>query len=86
MHWNVTDGTHCELCPLRTYEDLIHLFFECSFSRGAWNYRQIDWEQHDDLQVVIFGARQCFVKPFFNEVIITTCWNILLIQNGQIFR
>jgi hypothetical protein len=41
-HWNVTNDKHCELCPGRLYEDIVHLLFECTFSRRIWNYLQID--------------------------------------------
>jgi hypothetical protein len=37
-HWHVSDDTHCVLCPLRSYEDRIHLFFQCNFSCRIWNY------------------------------------------------
>jgi hypothetical protein len=72
-HWNVTDDTHCELCPLRAHEDHIHLYFECNVSRHVWNYLQIDWQQHDNLQVVISVARQSSGNPLFMEVLITAC-------------
>jgi hypothetical protein len=41
-HWRVTEDNHCELCPIRSYEDRIHLFFECNFSRRIWNYLQLN--------------------------------------------
>jgi hypothetical protein len=31
-HWRVTNDTHCVLFPIRSYEDRIHLFFQCNFS------------------------------------------------------
>jgi hypothetical protein len=37
-HWHVTKDVHCVLCPLGIYEDRIHLFFECNFSRRIWTY------------------------------------------------
>jgi hypothetical protein len=85
-HWKVTEDVHCELCSGRYYEDRIHLFFECTFSQQIWNYLQIDWPVSDDLQTVITVARTAFNKPFFMEVIITTCWNIWLIHNAKLFN
>jgi hypothetical protein len=85
-HWNTTDDTHCELCPLRAYEDRMHLFFQCNFSSRIWNYLQIDWIQNDDLQMVISTARKYFRKPFFMEVIIIACRNIWLVQNDKVFN
>jgi hypothetical protein len=85
-HWNVTDDKHCELCPGRFYEDKVHLLFECTFSRRIWNYLQIDWSSDNDLQAMVARARRSFNKPFFMEVLISTCWNIWLIHNGKIFR
>jgi hypothetical protein len=85
-HWHVTDDTHCELCPIRAYEDRTHLFFQCNFSTRIWNYLQIEWIHHDDLQVVVATARQRFHKPFFMEVVVVACWNIWLIRNTKIFQ
>jgi hypothetical protein len=85
-HWKVTDDLHCELCPGRIYEDRVHLLFECPFSRRIWNYLQIDWSSDTDLQTVVTRAKRSFNKPFFMEVLVTTCWNIWLVRNGKIFR
>jgi hypothetical protein len=85
-HWKVTDDMHCELCHGKIYEDRVHLFFECTFSRRIWNYLQVDWSSSNDMQVLVARARRRFNKPFFMEVLITTCWNIWLIRNGKIFR
>jgi hypothetical protein len=51
-----------------------------------WNYLQIDWSSDNDLQAVVTTAKRSFNKPFFMEVLITTCWNIWLVRNGKIFR
>lgn len=49
-HWKVSDDSNCVLCPLRTHEDRVHLFFECNFSSRVWNYLQINWNGgHGDL-------------------------------------
>jgi hypothetical protein len=84
-HWKVTDDMHCELCPGRIYEDRVHLLFECPFSRRIWNYLQIDWSSDNDLQAVVTRAKRSFNKPFFMEVLVTTCWNIWLVRNGKTF-
>jgi hypothetical protein len=70
----VTDDTHCELCPIRAYEDRIHLFFQCNFSMRIWNYLQIEWIHHDDMQVVVATAQQRFHKPFFMEIVVVACF------------
>jgi hypothetical protein len=85
-HWRVTDETHCMLCPLRAYEDRMHLFFECNFSRRVWNYLQITWTGSSDIQSNVHAARQSFRKPFFMEVVVTACRHIWLLRNAKIFR
>lgn len=85
-NWKVEGEPHCVLCPLRAYEDMIHLFFTWNFSQRVWNYLQILWIQHDDLQTVITAAKDSFQKPFFMEVLVTACWHIWLQRNGHIFR
>jgi hypothetical protein len=52
-HWKVTENKHCELFSFRLYKDRIHLFFECNFSARVWNYLQVDWIQHHDLQTIV---------------------------------
>jgi hypothetical protein len=85
-HWHVTDDTHCELCAARSYEDRVHLFFDCNFSRRIWSYLQVDWIPGDNVQDLVVAARCSFNKPFFMEVLITACWNIWLIRNGKKIR
>ena len=85
-HWNVTEDTHCELCVANAYEDKLHLFFDCNFSKRIWSYLQIDWSLNSDMFMAVSAARKDFGKPFFMEVLITACWNIWTIRNGRIFR
>jgi hypothetical protein len=85
-HWKVTEDVHCELCPAHLYEDRIHLFFECNFSRRVWNYLQVDWIQHHDMQTIVSAAHVSFAKPIFMEVIMVACRNIWLVRNGKVFR
>jgi hypothetical protein len=63
-HCNVSEDPTCVLCPSRVYEDRIHLFFHCNFSARIWTYLQIEWQQHDDLQVVLSDAKRSFGYPF----------------------
>jgi hypothetical protein len=85
-NWKVTDDTHCVICPGRIYEDRIHLFFECNFSVRIWNYLQIEWHPHDQMQEVLDQARRSFGHPFFMEVMMVACWNIWIIRNEKNFR
>jgi hypothetical protein len=85
-NWHVNDDTHCELCPSRSYEHRIHLFFECNLSARIWNYLQVEWVPKNDLQTIVEVARARFAKPFFMEVLIVACWHIWLIRNGKIFN
>jgi hypothetical protein len=59
-NWKVTEDKHCVLCPIRAYEDRLHLFFECNFSRRIWNYLQIDWSRGSDIQSYVATARKDF--------------------------
>jgi hypothetical protein len=87
-HWNVTNDSHCELCPIRDYEDRVHLFFECNFSTRVWNYLQIVWTSNDsmDMQTLVVQAKRSCGHPFFMEVMIMACWHIWLIRNAAIFQ
>jgi hypothetical protein len=74
-HWHVSDDTHCVLCPLKCYEDMIHMFFNAISAVSIWNYLQINWNGNgdSDLHEVIADARRSFGHSFFMEVLITTC-------------
>jgi hypothetical protein len=85
-NWKVTEDKHCVLCPIRAYEDRLHLFFECNFSRRIWTYLQIDWSRGSDIQSYVANARKDFGKPFFMEVMILACWHIWKQRNGKIFE
>jgi hypothetical protein len=65
-HWNTTDDTHCELCPLRAYEDRIHLFFQCNFSSRVWNYLQ-SFRKPFLMEVVIIVCRLIRNDKIFNQ-------------------
>jgi hypothetical protein len=65
------------------YEDRIHLFFHCNFSAKIWTYLQIEWQRHDDLQVVLSEAKRSFRQPFFMEVIITAPLEYLAYQEWE---
>ena len=84
--WHVTDDTHCVLCPLRIYEDRLHLFLTCNFSQRIWSYLQIQWTNNNELQQIIQTAKASFGHSFFMEVLIVACRNIWLQRNGAIFR
>ena len=85
-NWQVTDDYHCVLCPNRSYEDRMHLFFVCNFSYRIWTYLQIDWSLGQDIQSTAVQARKDFKQPFFMEVVILACWNIWKQRNGKIFE
>jgi hypothetical protein len=60
------------LCHSRTYEDRIHLFFECKFNARVWNYLQIEWSTTEvDMRRILSLAKQNFGYPFFMEA--TAC-------------
>jgi hypothetical protein len=72
-NWKEAEDNFCKLCPTRTYEDRLHLFFTCNFSCRVWNYLQIDWSVGDDTQSAVAAAKKDFKKPFFMEVMILAC-------------
>jgi hypothetical protein len=85
-HWNVTSDHHCVLCHSHTYEDRIHLFFDCVFSMRVWAYLQIDWSMGVTIEDKFIHARKEFGKPFFTEVVILATWYIWNQKNGKIFQ
>jgi hypothetical protein len=84
-NWKVAEDNYCKLCPTRSYEDRLHMFFMCNFSCRICNYLQIDWLVGDDTQSVVAAAKKDFRRPFVMEVMILACWNIWKVRNGKIF-
>ena len=65
-HWrSPLDDNLCVICHEFSYEDRLHLFFNCNFSRRVWNYLSIDWSRGPDIQQCIQHARLSFRHPFF---------------------
>ena len=86
-HWrSPLDDNLCVICHEFSYEDRLHLFFNCNFSRRVWNYLSIDWSRGPDIQQCIQHARSSFRHPFFFEVMLTAAWNIWILRNGRTFR
>ena len=86
-HWrSPLDDNLCVICNVFVYEDRLHLFFNCNFSRRVWNYISIDWSRGSEIQQCIQHARSRFKHPFFFEVMLTAAWNIWILRNGRTFR
>ena len=86
-HWrSPMDDNLCVICNELVYEDRLHLFFNCNFSRRVWNYISIDWSRGSEIQQCIQHARSRFKHPFFFEVMLTAAWNIWILRNGRTFR
>ena len=83
---NSLDDNICVICHEFSYEDRLHLFFNCNFSRRVWNYLSIDWSRGPDIQQCIQHASSSFRHPFFFEVMLTAAWNIWILRNGRTFR
>ncbi|XP_037405530.1 uncharacterized protein LOC119268121 [Triticum dicoccoides] len=86
-HWrSPLNDNLCVICQELSYEDMLHLFFNCNFGRRVWNYLSIDWSRGPDILQCIQHARSSFRHTFFFEVILTAAWNIWILRNGRTFR
>lgn len=85
-HWNVTDNTHCELCPARRVEDWQYLFYHYNFNVRIWNYLQTKWEPGDSFEQVFFKDSKSFLQHFISEVVILAAWQIWKQRNDVIFK
>lgn len=53
-------GIQRHLCVENADEDIVHLFFECPFSRPCWTYLKIHWDTSLDFQTMLLRVRESF--------------------------
>ncbi len=83
---NVQDGQSCRMCNAGVLEDMVHLFFSCSFAQSCWNFLGIFWDEDQDFLDMIELAFRHFNQPFSVEVVGTACWQIWCKRNALVFN
>jgi hypothetical protein len=63
---------NCVLFSRREEEDLMHLFFECLFSKWCWRLINIHWKTTLAPQDMIISSRRRFNSSIFREIIMIT--------------
>jgi hypothetical protein len=76
---------NCVLCSLGVEESLIHLLFECPFSKCCWSLLNIQWDTSLSSQDMLIKGRRHFNSPIFIEVLIVGGWTIWCHRNAAIF-
>jgi hypothetical protein len=76
---------NCVLCNTHSKESLLHLFFDCRFSRWCWRFVNVQWNTSLDPQDMLIRGRRQFNSPIFREVIMITGWTIWCYRNAIIF-
>jgi hypothetical protein len=51
---------NCVLCTRKVEEDLMHLFFECPFSKWCWRLLNVPWNTSLPLQDMLIRGRRQF--------------------------
>lgn len=76
----------CVLCQLSVEETLMHLFFQCPFSKDCW--RTLNFQFAGRLSILqIFQAWRLLQKvDFALDIFILACWAIWMVRNDVIFR
>jgi hypothetical protein len=59
----------CVLCSTNSEESLLHLFFECPFSKWCWRMLNIHWNTSLTPQDMLIKGRRQFNCKIFREVI-----------------
>jgi hypothetical protein len=76
---------NCFLCSLGVEEILIHLLFECLFSKCCWSLLNIQWDTSLCSQDMLIKGQRQFNSPIFREVLIVGGWIIWCHRNVAIF-
>jgi hypothetical protein len=76
----------CIICEEWPEENIMHLFFECSFSQSFWWAIGLEWNPDMDLFSMIADAKNRYSYNFLMEILITGCWSIWEQRNDAIFR
>jgi hypothetical protein len=73
-NYSVGPNDHCLLCNDQVNEDIIHLFFHCTFASSCWQKLGITWSAatnlHDGQEPGIAST------SFFIEIFIIATWEI----------
>lgn len=80
------DDYTCVLCASNIDETLLHLFFDCSFSRQVWHLLGINWDTILEPNEMLLQGRQSFGSKIFREVIMVAVWSIWCHRNRIIFN
>jgi hypothetical protein len=75
----------CVLCTRNVKENLMHIFFECPFSKWCWRFVNIHWNTSLSPQDMLNRRRRQFVSRILREVIMMVCWTIWCHTNVVIF-
>jgi hypothetical protein len=67
---------NCVLCSRHVEGDLMHLFFECPFSKWCWRPINIHWNTSLSPQDMLINSKHCFNSTIFREVIMVAGWMI----------
>jgi hypothetical protein len=76
---------NCVLYSLGVEESLIHLLFECSFSKCCWSLLNIQWDTSLSSQDMLIKGQRQFNSPIFREVLTVGGWTIWCHKNAAIF-
>jgi hypothetical protein len=84
-NYSVGANDHCLLCDDQVNEDILHLFFHCTFASSCWQMLGITWSAATDLHDKIARTRNSLNLPFFMEIFIIDTWEIWNQQNRLVF-
>jgi hypothetical protein len=71
----------CVLCNGSIEENLLHLLFECSFSKWCWRFVNVRWDTSLPTQDMLIRSRRQFNSSIFREVVIEM-WQSLMVQQS----
>jgi hypothetical protein len=75
----------CMLCNEDSHEDMLHLFFQCDFSRNFWWKIGEEWNTELEMIDMLMEAKNRSTNHFFKEAMIAGCWSIWNQRNSFIF-
>jgi hypothetical protein len=67
---------NCVLCRQRVEESLMHLYFECPFSKWCWRFVKVYWNTSMSPNDMLIRSRWQFNSKIFIKIIMIAGWTI----------
>ena len=85
-NFHINGGYSCVMCDEMIEEDIIHLFFDCTFAQACWQQLGFLWPVSNDIHTKMDSGRRHTAHGFFMELFLVATWELWNLRNDKIFN